>query len=190
MPGISIEMSGLSPPFGISWGSLLAPFWLHFGSIWAPFWLLFRVAEGCQDFVGNLSVSCLVLVSLFGPFSGLVWYHFLWIFSLICSCFFSRVPAPYLAQFWRDFLVNNGPKYDVFFDTVLGLLFGAFPIPSGLHFGALACTRLHFSHFHVSRKVIKHVLICHCFWLPFCFKNACKMSSFSQSIFQPFFFTF
>ena len=104
--------------------------------------------------------------------------------------FFDRVFDSIWTHFGSEFALKNASKYDVFFHTVLGLLFGAFPIPSGLHFGALACTRLHFSHFHVSRKVIKNVLICHCFWLPFCFKNASKMSAFFALIFQPFFFTF
>ena len=95
-----------------------------------------------------------------------------------------------MARFWYDFALKNAFKYDVIFVTALGQFFVAFPIPRDLHFGALAYTRLQFSHFRVYGKVLKNALIFHGFRLPFSRKNASKMSSFFGLIFPLFFITF
>ena len=141
-----------------------------------------------------MSGTCRGLGSFLAPFLLHVGVHF----GIIFHCFFHRFYWSFSdrffgsiwTHFWSDFPFKNCSTYDVFSDTVLGLFFRAFPIPSGLQFGALAYTRLHFSHFHVSRKVIKNVLMFYYCWFPFCFKNASNMSSFFQSMFQPFLFTF
>ena len=92
-----------------------------------------------------------------------------------------------MARFWYDFALKNAFKYDVIFVTALGQFFVAFPIPRDLHFGALAYTRLQFSHFRVYGKVLKNASIFHGFRLPFSRKNASNMSSFFYLIFPQFF---
>ena len=95
-----------------------------------------------------------------------------------------------MARFWYDFALKNAFKYDVIFVTALGQFFVAFPIPRDLHFGALAYTRLQFSHFRVYGKVLKNASIFHGFRLRFSRKNASKMSLVFELIFPLFFITF
>ena len=162
---------------GCHFASILVPFWLHFGSFFPPFWRLGGSLAPCRDFVGNLSGSWVVFASLWAPFFGTFGLYFSMQFS---AFFFHQLFEWFLAAFLVVFCKIFAPNMHqnaMCFSTLFWDCFLSFFRSLQTSILTLSPTRgCIFRILHVSRKVIKHVLICDCFWLPFCFKNASKMS--------------